>query len=461
MACLSVTVPGRVEKRKSREPVNPHEDEDRFRIAFEFASVGIAMVDLEGNFFEANKALSDLFGFAKSELQRMNLDNIWVPEERKQARAEFKKAAAGGKARTHFERQYLNRQGEILSAEVTRGLARGEDGEPMYFIVSFRDVTEGKRMQVLLEEQASTDVLTGTMNRNRIEEKASFELMRCDRYGEKLSLLMIDLDHFKVVNDSRGHLAGDRVLREFCEITRNCLRSTDLLGRWGGEEFVVLLPETGPKAAQRVAERLRLTLAGFRFEGDLQVTASIGVAAYREEEELASLMERADACMYAATEGGRNRVVIDAEDVKRECAGRVRDLQLVNLPWRASYRSGNSLIDAEHQQLFHLTNLIIAALEGQGTEAGILPLVRELIAHVEAHFRHEERLLIDADFPAAVAHCEGHRELLERACELAEEFERGRGSASEMLGFLIHDVVAGHMLQEDRKFFAWLRTKQR
>ena len=429
-------------------------------MAFEFANVGIGILDLDGNFCDSNKALTELLGFSKAELATMNLRDIWVPEERKQALADFRRAARGLKVKTLFERRYLNNRGEILVAEVTRGLARSEKGEPLYFIVSFCDITERKRLQVLLEEQASTDVLTGVMNRCRIEERASFEAMRADRYGERLSLLMIDLDHFKAVNDSRGHGAGDRVLREFCEIARNCLRSIDMLGRWGGEEFVALLPETGTKDAGRVAERLRATLAGYRFEDDLQVTGSVGVASYREGEELSALMERADACMYRAKETGRNRVVVDAEDLKRDTAGQTANLQMVNLTWRASYRSGQPLIDAEHQELFHLTNQILVAMEGGGGgDAEILPLVRGLIAHVQAHFKHEERLLAEASYPAAAAHCEHHGRLLERARQLADEFERQAGSSAELLGFLIHDVVAQHMLQDDRKFFRWLRSR--
>ncbi len=436
------------------------ESQEKFRIAFEFASVGIGMIDLDGNIFEANKPLCEIFGYAKEELERKNLLDIWVPEERIAAQAEFKKAASGAKARTVFERRYLNSQGEILIAEVTRGLARSQDGKPLYFIVSFRDITESKRLQSMLEEQASTDPLTGTMNRNRIEERATFELMRSDRYGDKLSLLMIDLDRFKEVNDTYGHLAGDRVLRGFCEIARNCLRSTDILGRWGGEEFVALLPETGPKGAHLLAERLRMTLEGLRFDGEIKVTASIGIAGYREGDDLGTLLGRADASMYRAKQGGRNRVVIDAGDLEREAASKHKSPQLVSLHWKPSYRSGQPLVDAEHQELFELTNLIIVAMAEEEAESGVLPLVRQLIAHVRAHFGHEDKLLQAAAYPAAGEHAETHRKLLERTCNLADQFERGEGSASEMLGFLIYDVVAKHMLQDDRKFFPWLRASQ-
>ncbi len=435
------------------------ESQERFRIAFEFSSVGIGMIDLDGNIFEANSPLCEIFGYAKEELEKKNLLDLWLPEERMAALAEFKKAGTGAKSRSVFERRYLNKEGEILVAEVSRGLARGQDGRPLYFIVSFRNITESKRLQAMLEEQASTDPLTGTMNRTRIEERAAFELTRSDRYGDKLSLVMIDLDNFKMVNDTYGHLAGDRVLRGFCDIARNCLRSTDVLGRWGGEEFVALLPETGLKGAHFLAERLRTTLEALRFDGEIAVTASMGVAAYRDGDELESLLGRADAAMYMAKQGGRNKVVVDAADMERETANKQRSPHLVNLQWKSSYRSGQPLIDAEHHELFELTNKIVANMVEQDTDAGILPQVRELIAHVHAHFSHEEKMLQAAGYPSAAQHGEIHRQLLGRAQELADQFERGAGSATEMLGFLIYDVVAKHMLKEDRKFYPWLKGK--
>jgi len=270
---------------------------------------------------------------------------------------------------------------------------------------------------------------------------------------------MIDLDHFKNVNDTFGHLAGDRVLRGFCEIARNCLRATDTLGRWGGEEFVALLPETGLKGAQILADRLRVTLEGLRFDGEIKVTASMGVAGYREGDELAALLGRADAAMYRAKQSGRNRVVVDTADLEREAAHRQTNPQLVNLHWKPSYRSGQPLIDAEHQELFELTNLIIVAMAEDGAEASVLPMVRELIAHVRAHFGHEEKMLQEAGYPHAAEHAEIHRKLLKQAGELVDLFEKGQGGCSGLLGFLIYDVVAKHLLKEDRKFFSSLKGK--
>jgi len=168
---------------------------------------------------------------------------------------------------------------------------------------------------------------------------------------------------------------------------------------------------------------------------------------------------RADAAMYRAKQSGRNRVVVDTADLEREAAHRQKNPQLVNLHWKPSYRSGQPLIDAEHQELFELTNLIIVAMAEDGAETAVLPMVRELIAHVRAHFGHEDKLLQEVGYPHAAEHTEIHRKLVEQACELADRFEKGQGGGSGLLGFLIYDVVAKHMLKEDRKFFPWLKGK--
>jgi len=434
-------------------------DQERFRLAFEYANSGIALIDLEGNIFEANKACSDLFGCTTDEMKCLNLLDIWVPEDRAEAMADLRKAVSGSKADTAFERRYRNKKGEILFAEVVRGLARGQDGEPKFFVASFRDITESKRLQTLLEERASTDPLTGAMNRHGIEERVRYELMRSDRYGDNLSLVLIDLDHFKAVNDTYGHLAGDRILRGFCDIARSCLRSTDSLGRVGGEEFVALLSETGLTGAQLFAERLRTTLEGFRFDGGIRVTASMGVAGHREGEEFSSLMERADASMYRAKKGGRNRVVLDSGDADREAARKAQGAQ-VTLHWKPSYLSGQALIDAEHEESFRLINLMMDALADEEAEKRMLPLVHELIEHIQTHFSNEERLLLAVGFPEAGAHAEIHSNLLERVHELTRHFELRPDSAGDLLGFIIHNVVARHMLRDDSKFFSWLKEKQ-
>jgi diguanylate cyclase (GGDEF)-like protein len=173
-----------------------------------------------------------------------------------------------------------------------------------------------KRQEVELDALARTDVLTGLPNRREIMERLQDELERSDRSRHPVSVLMFDIDHFKRVNDTWGHAAGDQVLKVVAETAQASLRRIDSCGRIGGEEFLVLLPETDRDDAQATAERLRMAIASqsITFDGkNIEVTVSLGVAIHAAGAPLPApdlLIQRADEALYAAKEGGRNRVVM-------------------------------------------------------------------------------------------------------------------------------------------------------
>lgn len=166
-----------------------------------------------------------------------------------------------------------------------------------------------------LELMARTDPLTGINNRGYFMELLGVELERAGRYGRQLSLLMLDLDHFKLVNDTYGHAAGDKVLRALAAVFQAAgLRKSDFVGRIGGEEFVFALPETDIHIAAEVAERVRATLekaAILYNEEELFITASIGISRYRAGDTVGALLQRADEAMYMAKEKGRNMVCLE------------------------------------------------------------------------------------------------------------------------------------------------------
>lgn len=165
-----------------------------------------------------------------------------------------------------------------------------------------------ERLRSDLEYLAAHDSMTGTLNRRAIVEVAERELARCRRHGGVMSLLMMDLDHFKKINDNFGHLVGDRVLKEFAGKVRALLRLPDQFGRFGGEEFILVLPETGREAAAIVAERIRRAAAN---SADPAYTVSIGLATVTLiDTEIDSLLSRADEALYLAKAGGRNQVVM-------------------------------------------------------------------------------------------------------------------------------------------------------
>lgn len=178
------------------------------------------------------------------------------------------------------------------------------------------EVAERQRLQEDLERLANTDALTGLPNRRFFMAQLAGELARRHRYGHPLSLLMLDLDHFKQVNDRWGHAAGDEALRLFADSVQCCLRTQDVVGRLGGEEFAILLPETAENVALPVAERIRARLEQTPLpssKGESHVTVSIGVTQAQDSDDLESLLHRADQALYAAKERGRNRVVSSEE----------------------------------------------------------------------------------------------------------------------------------------------------
>jgi diguanylate cyclase (GGDEF)-like protein len=171
---------------------------------------------------------------------------------------------------------------------------------------------DNARLHRIVERQALVDGLTGLPNRRQCEETLAAELARLERFGGPLAVVVADLDWFKDVNDRYGHPSGDAVLREFAQLLQETLRDVDLAGRWGGEEFLLILPGTDLEGGARVADRIRSALAGrivLSADGSpIPVTASFGVAATPPASTAAELFSAADAALYEAKRNGKNRV---------------------------------------------------------------------------------------------------------------------------------------------------------
>ncbi|HKO94680.1 MAG TPA: GGDEF domain-containing protein, partial [Polyangiaceae bacterium] len=176
------------------------------------------------------------------------------------------------------------------------------------------------RMALLMAEHerlAAIDALTGLRNRRAFQQQMAVEMARSNRYGSALGLLLLDVDHFKAINDGRGHAAGDRVLSLLGTLLRDQLRTPDIPARWGGEEFVIALPNTDLAGAEVVAERLRVAVAKAVIEHAgkaIAVTISVGVSALCKGETLEGLIERTDQAMYAAKVKGRNCIMVSAPE---------------------------------------------------------------------------------------------------------------------------------------------------
>jgi len=206
------------------------------------------------------------------------------------------------------------KDGRILDRHST--VLRNSEGHYLGRVWFFRDITPQKQTEAKLMELATQDPLTGVANRRYFFERAHQEFTRSKRQSIPLSIVEMDIDYFKQINDQYGHPAGDEVLKSLCAVSQPLLREVDTFARLGGEEFAVLLPDTDMKGATRLAERLLQSIAAtnLSFEGSqFKCTISVGVATLKlEDASIDDCLLRADRAMYNAKRNGRNRVVIES-----------------------------------------------------------------------------------------------------------------------------------------------------
>jgi two-component system cell cycle response regulator len=213
---------------------------------------------------------------------------------------------------------------QAIGAFALAPLSHEHRSDRMLVTTIARELGGALRMATLVEESrwmATTDALTGLLNRRAFLESTGREIARSRRYNDKLSVVLLDVDHFKHINDRRGHASGDVVLSAVGKLLASTVRTCDIVARWGGEEFVLVLPSTPLEGAEQMAERIReeLEKAVITDTGSeaIPVTASFGVATYLGSETLEQVIDRADRAMYLAKSGGRNRVVCDATQAQQ------------------------------------------------------------------------------------------------------------------------------------------------
>ncbi len=273
--------------------------------------------DLDGVILSWNPAAARMFGYSAGEAIGRNF-RMLIPPEREDEVRRLLEQIRRGKRVEPYETVRRRKDGSLIDVWVTTSPVRDARGTVIGASNISRDLTERKEMERKLEQLARTDALTGTATRRHFREIAQRELARAHRHGRAPSILVLDVDHFKRINDEHGHAVGDRVLQALARACSETLRAEDVLGRLGGDEFVVLLPETNLSRAAEVAERLRAAVAGVAipgFEPPLPISISIGVAASTlGDAELDDLLLRADRSLYSAKRAGRNTVHVDGYD---------------------------------------------------------------------------------------------------------------------------------------------------
>ena len=287
------------------------ESEQRFRAIFNNVLDGILVADAtERRFIDANSTICQMLGYTHEELLQLGVKDIHPEADLPYVFSQFEKQRRG-EIMLAKNIPMLRKDGSTFYADISS--APFSLGERICLAGVVRDITDRKEMEDKLKYLATHDSLTGLHNREAFQLRITEEVERAVRYKHPVSLFVLDLDHFKQINDTEGHQTGDAVLRGFAQNLQCSIRQTDYAVRYGGEEFVVLLPETPLQKAVNLAERLCDLIAAHAIpiadDKALNVTASIGVASFPEQcGSWEELLNAADSAMYAAKESGRNCV---------------------------------------------------------------------------------------------------------------------------------------------------------
>ena len=182
-------------------------------------------------------------------------------------------------------------------------LLKDKNDKISYFMSVGTDISAKKKLETL----SIMDKLTNVFNRRKIDESLRLEIQRAERYNKKLSLIIIDIDHFKHVNDTFGHQMGDDVLIKVAEILQKSIRKIDILGRFGGEEFLIVCPQTEKEGVLKLAENIRKNIESYKFNTVRDITISLGLTSYQSGDDEDSIIKRSDDALYASKDEGRNK----------------------------------------------------------------------------------------------------------------------------------------------------------
>jgi len=287
--------------------------ENLYRTVFEATGTASIIIDENTTILLANSEFEKLSGYQREEIEnKTSWTSFVVPEDlERMVKYHRERRISPTGVPIKYEFRFINRSGQVLTCINTIGIIPGSQRS----IASVLDITERKMLENQLRILATTDPLTGAYNRRTFFELGSTEFARSKRYKQGLSILMMDIDHFKLVNDNYGHNVGDITLSTLVANCMGVLRSIDILGRVGGEEFSIILPHTTGKEGVLVAERLRQVIEKNVMETDnavFSITVSIGVSEIRDDDlTIDDVLKRADQALYCAKNKGRNRVELD------------------------------------------------------------------------------------------------------------------------------------------------------
>ncbi|MGO9300532.1 MAG: diguanylate cyclase domain-containing protein [Acidimicrobiales bacterium] len=298
--------------------------EQRFRLAFEQSMAGTILVDPQDIVLEVNDAFCQMIGRNRDEIVAKRSELFTHPEDRSISDKAHRRLTSGELDQVSYTKRYLRKNGQVIVAEVSKSAVRDATGT-LYFVTSVRDVTKERALSAQLSHQALHDSLTGLPNRVLFENRLSQAHARTARRGGWNAVMLLDLDDFKEVNDSLGHLVGDELLRALARRFEEVTRSTDTLCRFGGDEFIYLAEElASPAQAEEVAERLLGALAEpFSLAGtQVEQHASIGAVVFDGTSKgWTELIGDADTALYEAKRQGKGRHVVFTSTMHQQEVG--------------------------------------------------------------------------------------------------------------------------------------------
>jgi diguanylate cyclase (GGDEF)-like protein/PAS domain S-box-containing protein len=297
------------------------ESEEDSRASFEHAGAGMARVDLDGRIFAVNERLCTMLGYSREVLQGMYLPDLCAPEYVAELQRRMADCLGRSNGVVQMEPRLRHRDGASIIAGITLNLLRSTTGAPRCFIFVAQDLSEIRQLAEDLDYHSQHDVLTGLLNRTELERQLERLIDKSAEDHREHTLLLLDLDQFKLINETRGHALGDQMLQQVARRLRMMLGQDDRIARLGGDEFGILLPDTAMEQALRVAETLRAGVEKSVLrsgEESFQLTASIGlVPVVSDTGNAGEVLRHADAACYAAKEEGRNRVHVYQADDER------------------------------------------------------------------------------------------------------------------------------------------------
>lgn len=424
----------------------------------------LCVSDIYGNFIKVNKEFENILGYDVNELEGISFLTL-IHEDDIEPTLNVLNQLKGQNPILTFVNRYKCKNGKYKHIEWRahpkgtvvyssgRDISKKMEMENKLKTFNFeltKLAEELKEKNAVLEFIANKDKLTGLYNRHYFDEIIESIMDEADIKNQTISLVLFDLDHFKNVNDIWGHPVGDIVLKTTAEIAGSTIRKSDILFRWGGEEFIILMPKTSVNEAIAVAEEIRKKIEKNIFNEVGHLTCSFGVAARLRYEAFRKWYKKADEAVYRAKEEGRNRVVNFYEENS--------DIVInINLEWTRNCQSGNKTIDLQHYKIMELGSEILSrSIVGMKSKE-FEEKLKLLLKHIEDHFVYEGNVLNEINYPDRKEHMEMHSELMQKTLRLKNYYDIGKLTRTDLFTFIFDEVIIGHLIEQDSKFFSYIK----